>query len=68
MCLGMALSPSQLCEPLYSPSQLGVKPPSQLGVAGPGCRVRRVMIEGEDQASVQAWAEEIAEAIRGTLG
>jgi phosphoglucosamine mutase len=28
----------------------------------------RVMIEGEDQASVQAWAEEIAEAIRGTLG
>ena len=27
----------------------------------------RVMIEGEDQASVQAWAEEIAEAIRGTL-
>jgi phosphoglucosamine mutase len=28
----------------------------------------RVMIEGEDQASVQAWAEEIAEAIRVTLG
>jgi phosphoglucosamine mutase len=28
----------------------------------------RVMIEGEDQASVQAWAEEIAEAIRSTLG
>jgi phosphoglucosamine mutase len=28
----------------------------------------RVMIEGEDQASVQAWAEEIAEAVRGTLG
>jgi phosphoglucosamine mutase len=28
----------------------------------------RVMIEGEDQASVQAWAEEIAGAIRGTLG
>jgi phosphoglucosamine mutase len=28
----------------------------------------RVMIEGEDQASVQMWAEEIAEAVRGTLG
>jgi phosphoglucosamine mutase len=28
----------------------------------------RVMIEGEDQASVQAWAEEIAEAVRLTLG
>jgi phosphoglucosamine mutase len=28
----------------------------------------RVMIEGEDQASVQAWAEEIAEAVRSTLG
>ena len=28
----------------------------------------RVMIEGEDQASVQAWAEEIAEAARVTLG
>ena len=28
----------------------------------------RVMIEGESQASVQAWAEEIAEAVRGTLG
>jgi phosphoglucosamine mutase len=27
----------------------------------------RVMIEGEDQASVQAWAEEIADAIRQTL-
>jgi phosphoglucosamine mutase len=27
----------------------------------------RVMIEGEDQASVQAWAEEIAEAVRVTL-
>jgi phosphoglucosamine mutase len=27
----------------------------------------RVMIEGEDQASVQAWAEEIAEAVRLTL-
>ena len=25
----------------------------------------RVMIEGEDQATVQAWAEEIAEAVRG---
>jgi phosphoglucosamine mutase len=28
----------------------------------------RVMIEGEDQSTVQAWAEEIAEAVRGTLG
>jgi phosphoglucosamine mutase len=28
----------------------------------------RVMIEGQDQATVQAWAEEIAEATRGTLG
>ncbi|MFI5178970.1 MAG: phosphoglucosamine mutase [Vicinamibacterales bacterium] len=28
----------------------------------------RIMIEGEDQASVQAWAEEIAEAARLTLG
>jgi phosphoglucosamine mutase len=28
----------------------------------------RVMIEGEDQASVQAWAEEIAEAARAKLG
>jgi phosphoglucosamine mutase len=28
----------------------------------------RVMIEGESQASVQAWAEEIAEAVRQTLG
>jgi phosphoglucosamine mutase len=28
----------------------------------------RIMIEGEDQASVQAWAEEIAEAARVTLG
>jgi len=28
----------------------------------------RVMIEGEDQATVQAWAEEIAEAVRGSLG
>jgi phosphoglucosamine mutase len=27
----------------------------------------RIMIEGEDQASVQAWAEEIAEAVRATL-
>ncbi|MEO8070980.1 MAG: phosphoglucosamine mutase [Acidobacteriota bacterium] len=28
----------------------------------------RIMIEGEDQASVQMWAEEIAEAVRTTLG
>jgi phosphoglucosamine mutase len=28
----------------------------------------RIMIEGEDQASVQMWAEEIAEATRLTLG
>jgi phosphoglucosamine mutase len=28
----------------------------------------RVMIEGEDQASVQAWAEEIAEAARNAIG
>jgi len=28
----------------------------------------RVMIEGEDQASVQAWAEEIAESVRKALG
>jgi len=28
----------------------------------------RIMIEGPDQASVQAWAEEIAEAGRATLG
>ena len=27
----------------------------------------RIMIEGEDQATVQAWAEEIAEAVRLTL-
>jgi phosphoglucosamine mutase len=27
----------------------------------------RIMIEGEDQATVQAWAEEIADAVRGTL-
>ncbi len=27
----------------------------------------RIMIEGPDQASVQAWAEEIAEAVRATL-
>ena len=28
----------------------------------------RIMIEGQDQATVQAWAEEIAEAARTTLG
>jgi phosphoglucosamine mutase len=28
----------------------------------------RVMIEGESQATVQMWAEEIAEAVRSTLG
>jgi phosphoglucosamine mutase len=28
----------------------------------------RIMIEGEDQATIQAWAEEIAEAVRLTLG
>ena len=28
----------------------------------------RIMIEGQDQATVQAWAEEIAEAARSTLG
>ena len=28
----------------------------------------RIMIEGEDQATVQAWAEEIAEAVRATIG
>ena len=28
----------------------------------------RVMIEGEDQAAVQMWAEEIAEAVRSSLG
>ena len=28
----------------------------------------RIMIEGPDQASVQAWAEEIAEAVRAMLG
>ena len=28
----------------------------------------RIMIEGEDQATVQAWAEEIAEAVRTALG
>jgi phosphoglucosamine mutase len=28
----------------------------------------RVMIEGQDQASVQMWAEEIAEAVRTTIG
>jgi len=27
----------------------------------------RIMIEGEDQATVQAWAEEIADAVRGAL-
>ncbi len=27
----------------------------------------RIMIEGEDQATIQAWAEEIAEAVRQTL-
>jgi phosphoglucosamine mutase len=28
----------------------------------------RIMIEGQDQSTVQAWAEEIAEAVRSTLG
>jgi phosphoglucosamine mutase len=28
----------------------------------------RIMIEGDDQASVQMWAEEIAEAVRTHLG
>jgi phosphoglucosamine mutase len=28
----------------------------------------RIMIEGRDQATVQAWAEEIADAVRTTLG
>jgi phosphoglucosamine mutase len=28
----------------------------------------RIMIEGQDQATVQAWAEEIADAVRTTLG
>jgi phosphoglucosamine mutase len=28
----------------------------------------RIMIEGESQASVQAWAEEIAESVRKALG
>ena len=28
----------------------------------------RVMIEGEDQPTVQAWAEEIAQAVRDSLG
>ena len=27
----------------------------------------RIMIEGQDQATVQAWAEEIADAVRNTL-
>jgi phosphoglucosamine mutase len=28
----------------------------------------RVMVEGEDQASVQAWAEEVAQAVRDSIG
>jgi phosphoglucosamine mutase len=28
----------------------------------------RIMIEGQDQASIQAWAEEIADAVRSTIG
>jgi phosphoglucosamine mutase len=28
----------------------------------------RIMIEGQDQSTVQAWAEEIAEAVRSTIG
>ena len=28
----------------------------------------RIMIEGEDQATTQAWAEEIAEAVRAAIG
>src|SRR5262249_2248765 len=28
----------------------------------------RIMIEGRDQSTVQAWAEEIADAARSTLG
>jgi phosphoglucosamine mutase len=28
----------------------------------------RIMIEGEDQSTVQAWAEEIAQAVRDTIG
>ena len=28
----------------------------------------RIMIEGEDQATIQAWAEEIAEAVRAAIG
>ena len=28
----------------------------------------RIMIEGQDHATVHAWAEEIAEAVRSTLG
>jgi hypothetical protein len=28
----------------------------------------RIMIEGQNQTTVQAWAEEIAEAVRSTLG
>jgi phosphoglucosamine mutase len=27
----------------------------------------RIMIEGEDQATVQAWAEEIAQAVRDSM-
>jgi phosphoglucosamine mutase len=27
----------------------------------------RIMIEGQDQASVQAWAEEIADAVRTSI-
>jgi phosphoglucosamine mutase len=27
----------------------------------------RIMIEGEDQATVQAWAEEIADAVRTSM-
>jgi phosphoglucosamine mutase len=28
----------------------------------------RIMIEGQDHGTVRAWAEEIAEAVRSTLG
>jgi len=28
----------------------------------------RIMIEGENQATVQAWAEEVADAVRTTIG
>jgi phosphoglucosamine mutase len=27
----------------------------------------RIMIEGENQATVQAWAEEVADAVRNTI-